>query len=304
MFYCLTALIIILLSVLAVVYIRTSKLLASLDNMIEAAASGSFSESEYSEKRLSKLESKMYRYLTAGKTAHRQVTSEKDKIKTLVSDISHQTKTPVSNILLYTQLLGEAPGLDMQAKNLVTQIEQQTEKLRFLIDSLVKTSRLENGILTVQPSQNSIEKLLNSLNFTAQAQAKNIELFIGNADNLTACFDLKWTFEALANIVDNAIKYTPEGGKVSVKAQAYELFIRIDVEDTGIGMREEETAKVFTRFYRSPCVAEEKGVGIGLYLAREILTKENGYIKITSNVNKGSTFSVFLPKTNTNLSKL
>ena len=103
MIYFLTAVIITLLVVLAVIYIRTSRLLTRLDVMIESAVKGSFSEGEYSEKRLSRLESKMYRYLTAGKTAQRQITSEKDKIKTLVSDISHQTKTPVSNILLYTQ---------------------------------------------------------------------------------------------------------------------------------------------------------------------------------------------------------
>ena len=166
MIYVLIAIIITLLGVLAIVYIRTSRLLTRLDNMTESAIKGSFSESEYSEKRLSRLESKMYRYLTAGKTAQRQTTSEKDKIKTLVSDISHQTKTPVSNILLYTQLLGEAPELSENTKKLVEQIEQQTEKLSFLIASLVKTSRLENGILTVQPKEESVGKLLGALDFT------------------------------------------------------------------------------------------------------------------------------------------
>ena len=304
MIYILTAVIMILLVVLAVVYIRTSRLLTRLDDMIESAVSGSFSESEYSEKRLSRLETKMYRYLTAGKTAQRQITSEKDNIKTLVSNISHQTKTPVSNILLYTQLLGETPELNENAKKLVDQIEQQTEKLSFLIASLVKISRLENGILTVQPKEESVGRLLGTLDFTAQAQEKNIDLSIDNADGLTAYFDLKWTLEALSNILDNAIKYTPAGGKVSVSARDYEMFIRIDVEDSGIGINEEETAKVFTRFYRSPRVSQEKGVGIGLYLAREILSREGGYIKVASVINQGSTFSVFLPKTNSNLSKL
>lgn len=304
MIYFLTAVILIFTVVLFLVYFRISKLLSRLDEMIESAADGSFLESEYSEKRLSKLESKMYRYLAAGKTAHRQVTNEKDKIKTLVSDISHQTKTPISNILLYTQLLGEAPELSGQTKRLVNQIEQQTEKLSFLIGSLVKTSRLENGIITVQPGENSVDRLLKSLDFSARAQEKHITLSIDAGYALTAYFDFKWTLEALSNILDNAIKYTPAGGRVMVTAQDYEMFVRIDVTDTGIGMNEDETAKVFTRFYRSPRAAEEKGVGIGLYLAREILTMENGYIKVTAKENEGSVFSVFLPKTNTNLSKL
>lgn len=304
MIYVLAAVIIALLVVLAVVYIRTSRLLTRLDDMIESAVNGSFSEGEYSEKRLSRLESKLYRYLTAGKTAQRQITSEKDKIKTLVSDISHQTKTPVSNILLYTQLLGEAPELSENTKKLVEQIEQQTEKLSFLIASLVKTSRLENGILTLQPNEESVGRMLGALDFTAQAREKNIDLSIGKADGMTAYFDLKWTLEALSNILDNALKCTPAGGKVKVSAREYEMFIRIDVADSGIGMSEEETAKVFARFYRSTRVSQEKGVGIGLYLAREILSREDGYIKVTSVINQGSTFSVFLPKTNANMSKL
>lgn len=304
MVWILSAVVIALAAVLAAVYIRTTRLLARLDDMIESAANGSFSENEYSEKRLSRLESKMYRYLTAGKTAQRQLSSEKDKIKTLVSDISHQTKTPVSNILLYTQLLGESQELNENTKKLADQIEQQTEKLSFLIASLVKTSRLENGILTVQPKEENVGKMLDALDFTAQAQEKNICLSIGKADGLTACFDLKWTLEALSNILDNAIKYTPDGGKVSVSAQEYEMFIRIDVKDTGMGMSEDETAKVFARFYRSPRVSQEKGVGIGLYLVREILSRESGYIKVSSVINQGSVFSMFLPKINSNLSIL
>ena len=212
--------------------------------------------------------------------------------------------SPVHTYILTPQLLGEAPELSDDTKQLACQIEQQTEKLSFLIASLVKTSRLENGILTVQPKEENVGKLLSLLDFTAQAQEKNIGLSVGKADGISACFDLKWTLEALSNILDNAIKYTPSGGKVSVSAREYEMFIRIDIEDSGIGMSEEETAKVFSRFYRSPRVSQEKGVGIGLYLAREILSRESGYIKVTSVINQGSTFSVFLPKTNANLSKL
>lgn len=304
MIYFLTAVIIILAIVLAIVYIRVSLLLKHLDDMIYSAKSGKFSETDYSEKRLSRLESKMYQYLSAGKTAMHELTSEKDSIKTLVSDISHQTKTPVSNILLYTQLLAESKELNEKDKQLARQIEYQTEKLDFLIASLVKISRLENGIIRLAPKKENISTLLNNLDFKSQASEKSIALTIETSNNLGAYFDLKWTLEALSNIVDNAIKYTPSGGSVSIKAIEYEMFVRIDVTDTGIGMNEDETSKVFARFYRSPRVSQEKGVGIGLYLAREILARENGYIKISSKIHKGSTFSLFLPKTDPNLSKL
>lgn len=304
MIYFLTAVIIILIAVLAVVYIRVSLLLKHLDDMIDSAKNGTFSETDYSEKRLSRLEAKMYQYLSAGKTSMRELTSEKDSIKTLVGDISHQTKTPVSNILLYTQLLTESKELNENDKKLARQIEDQTEKLNFLIASLVKISRLENGIIRLTPKKENVSTLLNNLDFQSQASEKSIALTIETSNNLEAYFDLKWTLEALSNIVDNAIKYTPSGGSVSIKAIEYEMFVRIDVVDTGIGMNEDETSKVFARFYRSPRVSQEKGVGIGLYLAREILARENGYIKISSKIHKGSTFSLFLPKTDPNLSKL
>ena len=134
-----------LFSLIAAVLLRrkTRSLMEHLDAMIESAIDGTFSESRFSEEKLSQLESKMYRYLAAGEIAQKRVTEEKNAVKTLVSDISHQTKTPIANILLYTQLLAETPEMNGDMKNLVTQIEDQTEKLHFLIAALIKTSRLE-----------------------------------------------------------------------------------------------------------------------------------------------------------------
>lgn len=163
MIYFLTAVIIILIAVLAVVYIRVSLLLKHLDDMIDSAKNGTFSETDYSEKRLSRLEAKMYQYLSAGKTSMRELTSEKDSIKTLVGDISHQTKTPVSNILLYTQLLTESKELNENDKKLARQIEDQTEKLNFLIDPPLLNRRLctflHRRILQEQPLNPELQRL-------------------------------------------------------------------------------------------------------------------------------------------------
>ncbi len=108
----------------------------------------------------------------------------------------------------------------------------------------------------------------------------------------TACFDPKWTAEALCNLVDNAIKYTEQGG-VILSVTPYELFLRVDVTDTGIGIPEDRQAQIFSRFYRGN--SDREGVGIGLYLAREILRSEGGYIKVSSEPGKGSVFALFLP---------
>ncbi len=293
--------IIILIAAICVIYLKTSKVLTDIDKMLDSAINNTFSESEFTEKRLSKLESKMYRFLMSGSTALKQINSEKDGIKTLIADISHQTKTPISNILLYSQLLKEIP--DLADNEIVSQIEKQTEKLSFLISSLIKTSRLENGIINVNPKENSVKKLLECIDYENIAAAKGISLNIEITSEITAVFDFKWTLEAILNIVDNAIKYTPDGGAVTVSAKEYEMFACVNIADTGIGISEDETAKIFARFYRSPDVSDESGVGIGLYLAREILTKEGGYIKVSSEKGNGSVFSVFLPK-KSNLSKL
>jgi signal transduction histidine kinase len=127
-----------------------------------------------------------------------------------------------------------------------------------------------------------------------EADAKGISITV-ETTSINACFDLKWTTEAVYNILDNAVKYTESGGSVSIKATAYELFCRIDSTDTGIGIAEDEHSKIFTRFYRSAAVSNLEGVGIGLYLARQIVAAEGGYIKVSSHLACGSTFSVFLP---------
>lgn len=286
-----------------VIYTRTSKILKSMDIMLNNAISNTFSENDFSESKLSRLEAKMYRYLSAGKTARNQIISERNTIKELVSDISHQTKTPIANIFIYTQLLNESANLDNNSKQLLSHIENQTEKLNFLIQALVKTSRLENGIVSVTPKENSILRIFENMDYAAAAENKEITLIFDHVPDLKAEFDLKWTAEAVSNIIDNALKYTPRGGSVTVSAKNYEMFVRIDIADTGIGISESEMPKIFTRFYRSSEVSDEKGVGIGLYLAREILSKEGGYIKVSSQQGKGSVFSVFLPKIS-NLSKL
>lgn len=289
---------IILVLVIGIVWLyqKTSNIMNRLDFMMESAINDTFSETDFSEEKLSRLETKMYRYLSKGKTAQKQIMAERNTIKELVSDISHQSKTPISNILLYTELLAEKETLEEDAKVFVNQIGVQAEKLNFLIQSLIKTSRLENGIIAVVPKEQNIKELIAAIehNFTGQVGERT--LIFEEVPEIFACFDLKWTLEAVSNIVDNAVKYTSEQGRITISVKEYEMFARIDIEDNGIGMSEEETAKVFTRFYRSPRVSEEKGVGIGLYLAREIISRQGGYIKVSSELGKGSCFSVFLAK--------
>ena len=263
--------------------------------MLDAAMNGNFTETTFDESQLSALETKFAHYLSGAETSSRNVAEEKDRIKSLIADISHQTKTPIANLLLYSELLMEEELPDSVKAN-VDALYQQSEKLRFLIDSLVKMSRLENGIISLTPQYTALQPLLRGIadQYDAKAAAKGLSLHLHNTD-ISAFFDAKWTAEALANIVDNAIKYT-EQGTIAISATSYELFVRIDVSDTGAGISESEYSQIFSRFYRAQSVREQEGVGIGLYLAREIISGEGGYIKVSSTPGNGSTFSVFLPK--------
>ena len=275
---------------------RTSRVQQKMDRMLDAAIRGDYSEMSFDESLLSKVETKLAGYLSASAVSEKNLEAEKNKIKELIADISHQTKTPIANIILYAQLL-EEKDLPEECKSFVTALNAQAEKLGFLIGSLVKTSRLEAGVLALHPKNNSIQSVLDSAlkQIALKVAAKHISIDMASTAE-SACFDVKWTTEAIYNIMDNAVKYTPEGGTVSIRATRYDLFCRIDIADTGIGIKEEDQAKIFQRFYRAAQVSDEEGVGIGLYLTRQILSGEGGYVKVNSAPEKGTTFSVFLPR--------
>lgn len=268
-----------------------------LNDMVDAAVNGTFSESDYTESELSKLEVKWMRFLNVSALSRENLEKERRQLQELVSDISHQTKTPLSNLKLYTELLQEQL-LPQESRALVDKICQQTNRLEFLIQALVKMSRLETGTIQVKVKNKPVSELMDGLKAlgTAKAKDKNISLIFRETPDMWAYYDEKWTLEAIYNILDNGIKYSPPQSSIRIEAEAYEMFVRISVEDQGIGITEEEQAQIFSRFYRSDRVQQEDGVGLGLYLARQIIRKGKGYIKVSSNLDKGSKFHVYLTK--------
>lgn len=179
---------------------------------------------------------------------------------------------------------------------MIGELVRQTEKLEFLIQALTKMSRLESNIVEVRPEQQPITPLLQDVVTEAamKADGKNITIRNVYAGEAFACFDYKWTKEALGNVLDNAVKYSPPGSTVTLSVLEYEMYLAVSVCDEGRGIREEEIPKIFGRFYRAEEVSQEEGVGIGLYLTREILRKENGYVKVKSQPEKGSEFLLYL----------
>lgn len=274
---------------------REINLLNNLNNMLDLAINGEFTEDLFDESMLSAFETRLKKYISSSVLSLDNINIEKENIKQLISDISHQTKTPISNITIYSELLNEE-DLSEECKEYLKYLLQQTEKLEFLISSLIKMSRLETDIIKISPKENDVNVLFKDIKiqFIQKASIKNINIII-NETNVKATFDEKWTIEALYNILDNAIKYSFENSNIEISVISYQLFCRIDIKDNGIGIEEEEQNKIFTRFYRSENVSNIEGGGIGLFLTREIIKKQNGYIKVKSKIGEGSTFSIFLP---------
>lgn len=273
-----------------------------IQNMLDDAISGKFREKHLDESGISMIENNMWRYLCDHEAAVSNLVEEQEQMQTQISDISHQAVIPISNIVLYSQLLEEwteAKDLedDQEMKEGLAAIREQAETLDFLIESLLKMSRLEAGMIHVSIRKQPLQPVLDAVKNKFQVIAAKKEIQFEVADTAeAAAFDKKWTMEAVANIVDNAIKYTPYGGSIRICAMSYSSLVRLDVTDTGIGIPETEQANVFSRFYRSDTVSDRPGVGIGLYLAREIMKAQNGYIRLSSKAGVGSTFSIFFLK--------
>ena len=226
------------------------------------------------------------------------VAKEKAELQSLLSDISHQTKTPIANLKMLNETMLTRKIYEKQQKEFLQVVGNQLDKLDFLIQVMVKTSRLESGVITLDKKDTSIEEtLVTAINgILPSMEKKNIKLTVKCPKRLTIFHDSRWTSEALFNLLDNAVKYTAAGGSICVDIQKLEMYLKIDVTDTGRGIPEREQSSIFKRFYREKTVHDIDGIGIGLYLAREIITKQGGYIMVASEVGKGSTFSVFLPQ--------
>ena len=274
----------------------TSDLCQTMDSMITGGQEPARAEDrETIFARISYRLSRLYGILQENR---RKVDEERRELQTLVSDISHQVKTPVANLKMVTDTLLAKPVTEQERRDFLQGIRSQTDKLEFLVQSMGKASRLETGAITLEkkdgPLLDTLAQAMSGIVYGAEQKGISVE--VQCPEDLRVSHDSKWTAEALFNLLDNAVKYTPAGGKISVSVEQWEMYVKLDVADTGKGIPESRQAAIFRRFYREEEVHDQPGVGIGLYLAREIITRQGGYIKVASEVGRGSAFSVFLPR--------
>ena len=237
---------------------------------------------------------RLYQMLQANKKI---IEEQRADLQGMISDISHQVKTPTTNLKMAAATLLEQELSREQQVEYLQSMNVQLDKLDFLMGAMVKSSRLEAGVISLDKQQVPIyETLAIALgSIFLKAEEKHLKVTVDCPDDLLVPHDPKWTAEALFNILENAVKYTPAEGTIQVAVVRWEACTKIDITDTGRGIPESHQATIFKRFYREPEVHSIEGIGIGLYLTREILSKQNGRIKVTSAVGTGTTFTIFLP---------
>lgn len=253
-------------------------------------------EWKYEDTLISKIQDKLARLSEITVAAAKRNQAQKQEVQGIVSDISHQVKTPVANIRMYCDMLQNEQISDELRTECLAVLEQQTNKLDFLVQSMMKMSRLENGMIHLHPETCNLCDTLDEVirNVRGKAAKKYIEIALECPEEHFLQYDEKWTAEALFNIVDNAVKYTGEGGSIWITVTEQEIYTKIVVEDNGRGIAKEHLGDVCKRFFREEESSGEEGVGLGLYLAREILMMQKGYLQIDSEAGAGTSVAVYL----------
>ncbi|WP_040413656.1 sensor histidine kinase [Clostridium thermobutyricum] len=245
---------------------------------------------------LSKLESKIKLLQDSVNLKNDEIKKERDNVQKLIGDISHQIKTPLANMKLYTETVLYRDLEKDKRDEFLRRAIDNIEKLDWLMDSLVKSSRLENGIIEIKKEEVNLKEILEKAlkDVDSFRKSKNININLECSENIKVYGDNKWLVEGIFNILDNGIKYSENNKSIEIKVIKNEIFTEIIIKDEGRGIESKNINNIFKRFYREEEVYNISGVGIGLYLSREIIEKVNGFIKVQSVKGKGSTFSIFL----------
>lgn len=268
-----------------------------LDEVMEK---GSFDDQKllFRDELFSKLLQKMWKISTAQKEISESVKHEKKQLQGVISDIAHQIKTPMTNVILYHEILERSLFGNSECLETLDVVKSQISKLEFLLNSIIQTSEMETGLIRLYKERVTLSECLKKALETAvlKAEKKGITIkALDKADEETYC-DIRWTAEALFNILDNAVKYSPENTEIEISSGRSGIYSFLRIKDHGIGIDLNNISKIYKRFYRENEDTKVEGLGLGLYLSREIIMRQDGYILVDSQKGKGSEFSVFLPR--------
>jgi signal transduction histidine kinase len=229
--------------------------------------------------------------------------TELDRLKTeFVATVSHELRTPLTSIRGYTEILadGDAGALTAEAQRIISVLDQNSERLLALIEDLLTFSRIEVGRLVVYPSDLDLFTLVDRVCLAVRPALEKAALTLVRdlpAKPSTVYADPAHLERVLLNLLTNAVKFTPDGGTVTVRARRYAEQVTISVSDTGIGIPADEQEQLFTRFFRSSTAQKLaiRGTGLGLAIAKAIVDAHRGWIRIDSAPGTGTTVALGLP---------
>lgn len=275
----------------------SKKQLEAIELLIDEIAMGKTIASTYTEEKDSIISLKLRELLLKIAWNEKKHVTEKEVIHSIISDITHQITTPVTNILLYTELMKEVDRVPDDLLSYIDELSIQGEKIDFLVTALTKLSHLEKDIVKFNFDYYKVTDMIKEAykQLIRKALQRNITFILEESSEISYV-DYKWTLEAFFNILDNAIKYSNYHGSIRVNVIPNDTFVHIRFKDTGIGIEKSELSYIFQRFYRGKNTSNKEGVGIGLYFVREIVSAQGGYVFVESDIGESTTFHVYLRK--------
>lgn len=243
---------------------------------------------------LSRLRNELYKTTVILREAAENSEEEKEKLSIAIADISHQLKTPLTSIRIMLDNISDNPDMPQEIReDFIQDISKQVEHMSSLVISLLKIAKFDAGTIKMENEEIDAKKLIDSVinNLAILIEIKEIEVITKIDEKAIFIADYKWQQEALTNILKNAIEHSQPKSNIYIIVENTSIFLKIKIKDEGQGIEQKDLKHIFERFYRAKNCNEDS-IGIGLSLAKTIIEQNNGYIKATSEVGKGTLFEI------------
>ena len=293
--------IIVLLGVIAIIVAliytnKRDKSLRSINKYLDKVNNGNYELKieDNGEDEISRLRNELYKTTILLRESAENSEKEKTNLSNSLADISHQLKTPLTSIRIMLDNIEENPNMDEKTRNeFIEEISRQIDWISSLVISLLKLAKFDAGAIVMQDTQINVKKLIDNVinNLAIMIDIKNIKIEEKIDEDVILRADYNWQLEALTNIIKNCIEHSKEDSKIKIEVENNSIFVKIKITDEGEGIAKEDLSHIFERFYKSK-QASENSIGIGLSLAKTIIEKENGYIKVDSELGKETTFEI------------
>ena len=283
--------------IVALIYTnKRDKSLRSINKYLDKVNNGNYELKieDNGEDEISRLRNELYKTTILLRESAENSEKEKTNLSNSLADISHQLKTPLTSIRIMLDNIEENPNMDEKTRNeFIEEISRQIDWISSLVISLLKLAKFDAGAIIMQDTQINVKKLIDNVinNLAIMIDIKNIKIEEKIDEDVILRADYNWQLEALTNIIKNCIEHSKEDSKIKIEVENNSIFVKIKITDEGEGIAKEDLSHIFERFYKSKQVSENS-IGIGLSLAKTIIEKENGYIKVDSELGKGTTFEI------------